>query len=96
MRRCGILAQLGGVARATSLGAAVARSRQGERDGTSLVGNTRRAAYSVDTILKGVKPADLPVEFPTRPELAVNLRAAKSLGLAVPSALLATADEVIE
>ncbi len=64
--------------------------------GVNILGLYRRAAYFVDRILKGVKPADLPIEQPTKFELIVNLKTAKTLGLAISETFLVRADGVIE
>jgi putative ABC transport system substrate-binding protein len=64
--------------------------------GPDLLAVTRRAAWYVDRILRGAKPAELPVEQPTKLELVINLRTAKSLGLTIPQSILLRADEVIQ
>jgi ABC-type uncharacterized transport system substrate-binding protein len=64
--------------------------------GPRLIESYRRLAYYIDRILKGAKPAELPIERPTKFDLVINLKTAKALGLDVPPALIARADEVIE
>ena len=64
--------------------------------GTDQVDSWRRAATYVDRILRGEKPGDLPVQFPTKFEMVLNLKTAKALGLAVPLSIRLRADEVIE
>jgi len=64
--------------------------------GANIFSLYRRAAYFIDRILNGSKPADLPIEQPTRFDLVINLKTAKALGLTVPPSMLARVDELIE
>jgi putative ABC transport system substrate-binding protein len=64
--------------------------------GPDRVDTLRRAASYVDRILRGAKPGDLPVQFPTKFEMVVNLKTAKALGLAVPPSIMLRADEMID
>jgi putative ABC transport system substrate-binding protein len=71
-------------------------TQSGHGLGLSRCSSEPRAAGYVDRILRGEKPADLPVQAPNKYELAINLKTAKALGLSVPQSLLARADEVVE
>ncbi|MFL5088858.1 MAG: ABC transporter substrate binding protein [Xanthobacteraceae bacterium] len=89
------------LARAARLPTAFQRRENVEAGGLMSYGGNikyqfRRAALYVDRILKGAKPADLPVEQPTKYEMVINLKTAKVLGLTVPQTLLVAADELIE
>jgi putative ABC transport system substrate-binding protein len=95
-----LIAELAGRYRLPSIGTNSGFAKEGGlmdySPGVSLVGMFQQAATYVDRILKGEKPANLPVQAPTKYELTINLKTAKALGLTVPPNLLATADEVIE
>jgi putative ABC transport system substrate-binding protein len=95
-----LIADLAGRYRLPSIGASASFAKEGGLmdygPKVDLVAQFRQAATYVDRILKGSKPADLPVQAPTKYELIVNLKTAKALGLTIPETLLATADEVIQ
>ena len=94
-----LIADLAGRYRLPSIGATHFANDGGLMDygvSTNYVGQFRQAAGYVDRILKGAKPADLPIQAPTKYRLAINVKTAKALGLTIPETLLATADEVIQ
>jgi putative tryptophan/tyrosine transport system substrate-binding protein len=100
IRRREFISLLGGAAAVWPLAARAQQSVASSGGLISYGGDTadviRRMSSYVDRILKGEKPADLPVQAPVKYELVINLKTAKALGLTVPPTLLATADEVIE
>ena len=102
MKRREFITLLGGAATWPLRAQAQQPERMRRRDGGLLsygpdqVDIWRRAATYVDRILRGAKPAELPVQLPTKYEMVVNLKTAKALGLDLPASVLARADEVIE